>query len=92
MECKLFKEFSFVYKSKLSDELTEFEHDTIFLGETDEKPIINKTEVSEFKYLTYEDLKKSLHFEPYLYTPWFKIIINKLDESFFSFKNFYQHA
>ena len=92
MECRLDESFSFVYKSELNDSLIEYEHDTVFLGQSNEIPSINNLEVSEYKYSSYDNLKKSIFCESNKYTPWFKIIIDKLDTNFFSFKNFYQHA
>ena len=51
MKCKLEQTYSFVYKSKLNKNLIEHEHDSVFIGQTNDTPIINENEVSEFKYI-----------------------------------------
>lgn len=40
--------FSFIYKEKLDNELTEHELDHVFIGVTDTIPTINKEEVAEY--------------------------------------------
>ena len=88
MKCKLEQSYSFVYKSKLSKNLIEHEHDSVFIGQTNDIPIINKNEVSEFKYISINELKTELKIKPNNFTPWFKMIINNLDDSFFESKTF----
>tara|TARA_Y100000996_G_scaffold303004_1_gene240351 strand:+ start:101 stop:637 length:537 start_codon:yes stop_codon:yes gene_type:complete len=92
MKCKLEKNFNFIYKSKLNKNLIEFEHDSVFIGQTNNIPKINKNEVSEYKYLSYKNLKTEIEESPDIFTPWFKIIIKKLDNTFFESKNFYFNA
>lgn len=88
MKCKLEHIYSFVYKSKLNKNLIEHEHDSVFIGQTNDIPIINKNEVSEFKYININELKTELKIKPNNFTPWFKMIINNLDDSFFESKTF----
>ena len=92
MTCNLNEDFSFIYFSKLNSNLYEHEHDTVFLGETNAIPKINKIEVSEFKYINYYELKNEIKLMPNNFTPWFKTIIHKLDEKFFNFNKFFQYA
>ena len=51
MKCNMEKHFSFIYKSYLSKTLTEHEHDTVFIGETNTTPNINTDEDSIENYL-----------------------------------------
>ena len=88
MKCKLEHIYSFVYKSKLNKNLIEHEHDSVFIGQTNDIPIINKNEVSEFKYININELKTELKIKPNNFTPWFKMIINNLDDSYFESKTF----
>ena len=88
MKCNLEKSYSFIYNSKLNKNLTEYEHDTVFIGQTNKKPIINKCEVSEFRYVNINDLLIEVESKPNSFTPWFKMIVNNLDNYFFESKNF----
>ena len=77
--CPLNEVFSFTYKEKLDNELTEHEYDHVFLGITDEKPIHNTVEVMDWKYLTYNDLINDIKKHPSGYTVWFKKIVERVN-------------
>jgi len=79
LKCNLCELFSFIYLEKLDNELTEHELDHVFLGITDEKPIINTDEVMEWKYIAYNDLKDEIKRNPSNYTVWFKKIVDKVN-------------
>ena len=79
---------SFIYKAKLNNNLIEHEHDTLFLGQSNLLPLINKEEVSDYKYISYSDLKNEIKLNSEKFTPWFKIILEKLDQDFFTKRNF----
>lgn len=79
MKCSLNELFSFTYLEKLDNELTEHEFDHVFLGITDENPIINTDEVMEWKYIAYNDLKEEIKNNPSDYTVWFKKIVDKVN-------------
>ena len=78
MRCELNELFSFTYKEVLDNELTEYEFDHVFIGITDEKPIINLDEVMEFKYIIFSDLRKDIELNPNDYTVWFKMIFERV--------------
>ncbi len=78
MRCELNELFSFTYKEVLDNELTEYEFDHVFIGITDEKPIINLDEVMEFKYIIFSDLQKDIELNPNDYTVWFKMIFERV--------------
>jgi len=84
------KKFSFIYKAKLSH-LTEYEFDHVFLGRFDGKPKPNKKEVEDWKWMKLTDLEKDIKKNPQKYTPWFKIIFDKIkkeiDKSGYSILN-----
>ena len=68
---------SFIYKAPFDNGLTEHELDHIMLGDYNEKPIINKEEVEDWKWMPLEDVKVDISNRPELYTEWFKIIFEK---------------
>lgn len=70
--------YSFLYHAKLDNELTEHELDHVFWGISDHEPIINTSEVSNYKYMTVEDLKTDLAQNPAKYTEWLKICFEEV--------------
>jgi isopentenyl-diphosphate delta-isomerase len=78
MQCKLTPCFTFIYKISFSNGLTEHELDHVYVGRTDEGPEINMDEVSDWKYISINELKKDLKKNPSHYTEWFKISIDRI--------------
>lgn len=74
--------FSFVYKSKFENGLTEHEFDHVYYGMTDEHPKPNPSEVSEWKYITLDSLQHDLSTNPEKYTVWLNICFPKLIDHF----------
>lgn len=72
--------FSFIYKVKLNNQLTEHELDHIFIGITDEEPTLNPSEVMDWKYISLENLEQDISDNPANYSFWFKHIFNKVSE------------
>ena len=70
--------FKFKYKSILNNNLIENELDHVFYGFSDKKPNINPCEVCEYKYICKEELDKLILDNPDLYTPWFKLIYERV--------------
>ena len=68
---------SFIYKAPFDNGLTEHELDHIMLGYYENKPIINKQEVEDWKWMPLEDVKHDINVHPEQYTAWFKIIFEK---------------
>ena len=73
--------FSFIYKSKFDNGLTEHEFDHVLLGYYDKQPLINKIEVSEWKWMSLDKIILEIKNKPEDFTVWFKII----------FERFYNH-
>jgi isopentenyl-diphosphate delta-isomerase len=81
MECgNLEFSFSFMYKCKFSNGLTEHEFDHVYLGYTDDLPILNYAEVKEWKYISLIELEKEMKSHPEKFTEWLKICFPKLVE------------
>ena len=74
--------FSFIYKTKFDNGLTEHEFDHVLLGRYNKTPLINKFEVSDWKWSNIEFLKKDIVINPDLYTVWFKIIFQQFYKKF----------
>lgn len=77
MEVELTESFSFLYKAKLDQGLTEHELDHVLFGYTNENPVINTEEVAAYKWISMEALLHDLDGRPEAYTEWFKILLNQ---------------
>ncbi len=79
IECENLREiFSFIYKAKVGN-LIEHEFDHVFVGTFEGKPKPNKKEVEDWKWIKLSQLKKEIKKNPQKYTPWFKIILKKME-------------
>lgn len=68
---------SFIYKAPFDNGLTEHEYDHILTGSYNCQPNINPHEVSDWKWMAIEEVKKDIELNPSQYTEWFKIIFDK---------------
>ena len=78
IECGLKKLFSFIYKEKLDNDLTEYELDHVFFGVTGKDPVINISEVEEWEAISFGELEIDIKLNPQKYTYWFKEIYKKV--------------
>lgn len=78
LECDLVELFSFVYREKVDDELTEHELDHVFFGVSGDDPVINTSEVAEWKKVSFDNLIADITENPVDYTCWFKKILEKV--------------
>lgn len=76
-DCELKEIFTFIYKAKFKNRLTEHEYDHVFTGQFDGTPKPNPNEADDYKWISLEKLKKDIKKSPEKYTPWFKIILDK---------------
>ena len=81
MRSTLKKQFDFIYKAKLDNNLYEHEFDHVFFGFTNDLPIINQEEVQEYTYKTLEDIGNEMKTIPEKYTEWFKICFREVVNS-----------
>ena len=81
MRSTLKKQFDFVYKAKLDNNLYEHEFDHVFFGFTNDLPIINPEEVEEYTYKTLEDIGNEMKAIPDKYTELFKICFREVVNS-----------
>ena len=74
--------FSFIYRAEFDNGLTEHEFDHVLLGRYNKTPLINKLEVSDWKWIDIEFIKKDVVVNPDIYTVWFKIIFQQFYKKF----------
>lgn len=67
--------YSFIYKADVGQGLFEHEFDHVFFGRFSAEPKPDANEVSDWAYVTLEELKSDVEVNPTKYTPWFKIIL-----------------
>lgn len=78
MTCPMHEVYTFIYKASVGEGLTEHEFDHVFIGQSDDTPIINHEEVESWKYMTVADLKDNIQLHPEQYTEWFKITFEEM--------------
>jgi isopentenyl-diphosphate Delta-isomerase len=77
--CKVTWLFTFIYKEKLNNDLTEHELDHVFFGITDSEPVINTSEVEGWKKISFTDIQNDVRQNPDSYTFWFREIYEKVN-------------
>ncbi len=81
-DCDLREAFNFTYKAALDNDLTEYELDHVVLGRFNGEPNLNPDEVAAYKYMNWEELKQDVASNPDMYTEWFKIALDEVDQHF----------
>lgn len=76
---KLKELFRLQYEAQMDIIWGEHELDVVFEGMYEGKIIPNHGEVADYKWMAINELKKDLSKNPDIYTPWFKIIVSKLE-------------
>lgn len=80
MQTKIEEAFSFIYQADVGQGLTEHEFDHVFIGYSDQKPTINPEEVESWKYESMPNIRKDIEQNPDLYTVWFKIAFDQVED------------
>lgn len=70
--------FSLIYKTPVSDGLTEHEFLHVFIGRYDKAPVINKDEVESYAWIDIPTLREDMRTQPQKFTPWFRICIDQV--------------
>ncbi|MDX1652901.1 MAG: isopentenyl-diphosphate Delta-isomerase [Brumimicrobium sp.] len=72
---------TFIYKAAFENGLIEHELDHLFVGHYNDHPSPNEQEVSDWKYISLDALKKEMTYAPQNFTFWFKEIMhNKFEQ------------
>jgi isopentenyl-diphosphate delta-isomerase len=77
-DCELKEAFTFTYRVKFDDGLSENEYDHVFFGKFDGKPDPNPEEVDDWKWVSLEELRKDIRKNPDDYTYWLKVSIDRV--------------
>jgi isopentenyl-diphosphate delta-isomerase len=77
-DCSLSEIFRFVYKVKFDDSLFEHEYDHVFVGSYDGKPVLNREEADDWKWIGVEELKNDVEKNPGSYTYWLKVALGEV--------------
>jgi isopentenyl-diphosphate delta-isomerase len=87
MDCELIPLFNFTYREILENGLIEHELDYVFLGISNRVPVINDSEVAEYKYFNFNELKNDIQNNPENYTVWFRKIYEMVNQQIIKLKN-----
>jgi len=72
------KLFSFIYKAKVGNDLTEFEFDHVLVGEYDGPVVFNTDEVNSVCFKDMETIEVELRDNPEVYTEWFQLAFTRM--------------
>lgn len=75
----------FEYQADYSAEWSEHELDTVLMGEYEGEMDINREEVSEVKWESWEEVKRQVEAQAERFTPWFQIMMTD-DKILFNFR------
>ena len=75
-DLRIVYKFSYEAQDKNQPGWCENELDTVIVGEWSGEMKINLEEVSDYKWIEWEELKKDIEQNPDVYSPWHKMIIN----------------
>ncbi len=69
---------TFIYRAPFENGLTEHELDHVFIGIFDGRPKPNPAEAEYVKWVSIEELEKDIRENPDNYTPWFRIVLDRV--------------
>ena len=78
MVCPIHEVYTFIYMAPVGEGLIEHEFDHVWIGQSDDEPIINHEEVESWKYMSLNDLSEDIQQHPEHYTEWFKITFEEM--------------
>ena len=74
--------YKFEYKAPFGNLGTEHELCSVYVGQTDAQPVINTTEVQDWRWSEQSALSAALATDPSRYTPWLKLEWARLSDEF----------
>ena len=80
LSCEIRKLFTFIYKEKVDADLYEHELDHVYAGYTDMDPVIEPSEVDDWKRMAFDELKTDVRRNPKNYTVWFRKIFRRVNK------------
>lgn len=70
--------FTFLYHAPFDNGLTEHELDHVFIGYSDQEPILNPEEAAEYKWASLVEIRSLAEKQPDSFTVWFKLIYDRV--------------
>ena len=80
INCDLKEIHKFIYKTKFSNGLTEYEYDHVLVGKSDALPIVDPEEAEDWKWVDPEKLREHIKNNPDQYAYWFKVCLDDVLE------------
>ncbi|MBD3309885.1 isopentenyl-diphosphate Delta-isomerase [Candidatus Woesearchaeota archaeon] len=77
ISCPIKESFTFIYKKKFDNGLTEHEYDHVFIGFSDQKPEPDPKEVMDYRYLAEDILLNEVRDNPKKFTYWFRQLVSE---------------
>ena len=74
--------YKFEYTARFGDEGTEHELCWVYTGTSRHEPVINTTEIMDWRWIEPAELTRAIATEPERYTPWLKQEWRHLNEAF----------
>ena len=82
IEPALLHAFSFIYKIALDQGLTEHEYDHVYIGSSNETPLLNPEEVAAFRWVNLQEVQADVKKHSSHYTVWFAICLDQVIEHY----------
>ena len=73
LKTKLIYLYKFQYQAHYKNVGSENELCAVYIGQSNDVPIVNDTEIAEWKYISMDELDSQLAKNPDQFTPWFKL-------------------
>ncbi|MFC1625119.1 isopentenyl-diphosphate Delta-isomerase [Patescibacteria group bacterium] len=80
IKTKLRRKFRIIYQDKFNKDWGENEYDWVFIGNYSGKLNPDPREIMKLKWISLKKLREDIKKNPKKYTPWFKIILTKLEK------------
>ncbi len=77
-DCRMIKAFEFPYEADVGSGLREREYDHVIFGRYDGKPLPNRSEVKDWRWIDLASLRKELRRNPGKFTPWLRLMMDKI--------------
>lgn len=82
LDCETQFVFNFIYKANFENGLCEHEYDHVYFGVSDDKPILEESEVQNWRYIDLQSLQADLALNPDHYSEWVKICLPEVKKHF----------
>lgn len=74
-DCDIEERFSVIYKTAVSNGLTEHEYLHVFFGRHEDDPIVNREEVMDWKWMGVDELLEDISRNGERYSAWLRLLV-----------------